>query len=300
MKMILTVGLPGCGKTSWAMEYMLSHPGTVNVNRDDIRFSQYGTYWNPEVIDEDHVSFVQRSMINGAFKRQKDVIISDTNLNRKIVRDLVRIANLWGASVEFKYLDVPLEELYRRDENRSKPVGKEVILALKNRYAKSGLPDYGDLVAGATERVPYVPGDRPDAIIVDLDGTVALHNRSPYDYDRLHTDDPNVPVIDLVQSEYWNGKHILFTSGRPDSHRDQTVDWIDTHIRLSVGYDPRTSLLMRKASDKRMDAIVKYEIFDEHIRDNFNVKYALDDRNQVVDMWRSIGVPCFQVNYGEF
>src|SRR6478609_9651314 len=104
MKMIITVGLPGCGKTTFAMNYMAQNPGTVNVNRDDIRFSQYGTYWNPDIIDEDHVSFVQRSMINGAFKRQRDVIISDTNLNAKVVKSLVRIAGLWGAEVKFVYL----------------------------------------------------------------------------------------------------------------------------------------------------------------------------------------------------
>ena len=58
---------------------------------------------------------------------------------------------------------------------------------------------------------------------------------------------------------------------------------------------------MRKTEDVRKDAIVKKEFFDTHIRDKYFVKYVLDDRNQVVDMWRlELGLACLQVNYGDF
>ena len=57
---------------------------------------------------------------------------------------------------------------------------------------------------------------------------------------------------------------------------------------------------MRKLDDKRRDDIVKKELFDENIRGRFNVKFVIDDRNRVVDMWRQIGLTCFQVEEGDF
>jgi hypothetical protein len=46
--------------------------------------------------------------------------------------------------------------------------------------------------------------------------------------------------------------------------------------------------------------VVKLELFDEHIRDQYDVQFVLDDRNQVVDMWRQLGLTCLQVGPGAF
>jgi hypothetical protein len=59
-------------------------------------------------------------------------------------------------------------------------------------------------------------------------------------------------------------------------------------------------LYMRPEGDMRKDAIVKLEIFDNEIRDNYDVQFALDDRNQVVEAYRSIGLTVLQVADGEF
>lgn len=57
---------------------------------------------------------------------------------------------------------------------------------------------------------------------------------------------------------------------------------------------------MRKSGDMRKDSIVKREMFDEHIRGRYNVNFVLDDRNQVVELWRSMGLTCLQVADGDF
>lgn len=59
-------------------------------------------------------------------------------------------------------------------------------------------------------------------------------------------------------------------------------------------------LHMRKTGDMRKDAIVKREIFDGEIKDYFFIEFVLDDRNQVVEMWRDLGLTCFQVADGNF
>jgi hypothetical protein len=51
---------------------------------------------------------------------------------------------------------------------------------------------------------------------------------------------------------------------------------------------------------KLPDFRVKYDLFSEYIRDKYSVKFVLDDRQQVVDMWRRLGLKCLQVQAGDF
>lgn len=58
---------------------------------------------------------------------------------------------------------------------------------------------------------------------------------------------------------------------------------------------------MRAAGDYRKDAVIKKEMFDTQIEGKYFVEFVLDDRNQVVDLWRKdLNLPCFQVYYGDF
>ncbi len=57
---------------------------------------------------------------------------------------------------------------------------------------------------------------------------------------------------------------------------------------------------MREPHDNRPDWIVKNEIFDKFIRVQWNAKLALDDRNQVVDRYRQMGLTVLQVAPGDF
>ena len=58
---------------------------------------------------------------------------------------------------------------------------------------------------------------------------------------------------------------------------------------------------MLKTGDVRKDSIVKKELYQAHVEGQFFVQFVLDDRNQVVDLWRlELGLPCLQVNYGDF
>jgi hypothetical protein len=83
-------------------------------------------------------------------------------------------------------------------------------------------------------------------------------------------------------------------SGRDGSCRDITIKWLEDN---NIKYD---SLLMRAESDFRKDSIVKKELFDNHIKNKYFIEYVLDDRNQVVDMWRDMGLKCLQVQEGNF
>ena len=136
------------------------------------------------------------------------------------------------------------------------------------------------------------------AIIVDIDGTIAhrITDRSPYDWHRVGEDGPDYILIDLLFRYYHSGINIILMSGRDSVCEAETEEWIKTHMWDLNDY----LLLMRKEKDKRKDTIVKQELYEEHVKDKYNVMFVLDDRNQVVEMWRSLGLKCLQVAPGKF
>lgn len=143
---------------------------------------------------------------------------------------------------------------------------------------------------------PYVADEtKPCAIIVDLDGTIALNTegRDWYDVSRVLEDSLCGPVDDVVSSAWWRSQYrIIFLSGRQETAEADTRTWLWSKAGwLDRDYD----LHMRAAGDGRPDFIVKRELFDKHIRHEFNVQYVIDDRPSVCRMWRELGLFTFQV-----
>lgn len=306
-KIILTRGLPASGKSTWARNLVAQDPTFVRLNRDDFRQMLFGQ----PVLDsqgESMVTAAQHGAIENALKAGFNVVVDDTNFFARGVNAIMRIAAKYDAEVEFKdFTHVPLEECIRRDELRreagnsnfkSDAVGNAVIRGMHDRYLKGRklplpvptLPEY--------ELVPYAHVDNlPWAVIVDLDGTVAkMAGRSPYEWNRVGEDSPVEDVFVMVRAMQDAGHSILFTSGRDGSCREITETWLDQHY----GEDRVWGLFMRKAGDQRADWIVKAEIFDNEIRNKWNIRAVFDDRQQVVDMWRKLGLTVAQVAPGDF
>lgn len=296
--MILTVGLPASGKTTWAMEQVRAI-GAVNVNRDDIRQMVCGG-WTGKPEDEAMVTQIQHAAIVSALKKQQTVIVSDTNLNRGIVKGLVKIAQNWGAKVSFVYFDTPMVECVIRDERRGERgerfVGEQVIRDMAKRY---GNPNFDDLIDPVSEKFkPYSHTEGlPWAIISDIDSTVAEKgDRSPYDYSRVFDDTPVQSVIDSVVQDYESGYHIIFLSGRKDECYDDTRCWIEKFIPVE-NFD----LFMRPTSDPQTaDYIVKDYLFEQEIAGKYNIHHWYDDRRQVIDMARKKGLTVYDVAGNEF
>ena len=136
----------------------------------------------------------------------------------------------------------------------------------------------------------------PHAIIIDIDGTVAIKwDRDIYDYSKVYLDKPNQVIVNLIHN-YMN-KERIFVSWREDNCFYQTLKRLKDNVSELI--EPEM-LLMRKAWDMRCDTIVKKEIFDEHIRNKYYVEFCLDDREKVVDMWRKEWLVCLQVAEWKF
>lgn len=148
-----------------------------------------------------------------------------------------------------------------------------------------------------------------NSIIIDLDGTLCnIDHRLHYVRDKrknwrnffleLVNDKPNQWCIDIINAfSSFQDLQIIFCSGRPDDYREQTEAWLNTHITPITN---KWILLMRKKGDYRQDSIVKEEIFINEIKDKYNILFVIDDRKQVVDKWRELGLTCLQCAEGDF
>ena len=137
---------------------------------------------------------------------------------------------------------------------------------------------------------------KPTAVIVDVDGTLAIiTDRSPYSHHGVLKDKPNAPVIAVARALAAQGHTLVIVSGRSELARVDTELWLKRH--LGVEFDGQ---FMRAEADDRKDATIKREIFHREIEPRFNVLCVLDDRDQVVSMWRSLGLTCLQVAPGAF
>lgn len=141
---------------------------------------------------------------------------------------------------------------------------------------------------------------KPSVILCDLDGTIALNpgRRGPFEFKRVKEDDLNVPVAEVVHNLNKLGYHVVFLSARDDSCAIDTAEWLYERAGFLVEFNK--DLFMRKTGDRRKDCIVKEEIYRQNIEPFYDVFLVFDDRNQVVNMWRRIGLTCFQVAQGDF
>ena len=140
--------------------------------------------------------------------------------------------------------------------------------------------------------------------VFDMDGTLALvdHRRALVRGDKpdWHSfnkasllDPPNEPVANVLRALFAADYRIWIVSGRSDVAELETRGWLTKHAI------PFHQLLMRPASDSRADHILKREWAVKY-RFADTVLAVFDDRNSVVQMWRELEIPCFQVAEGDF
>lgn len=289
-------GLPGSGKSYEAEKIRQADPDNwVIVEKDQIRAELELTGWTWSPSNEQTVILRRDQLIIAALRGGRDVISSDTNLSRKHEITLRGIAAECGAEFEVHDLTgVPVQTCIQRDSQREgkAQVGKEVILKMAKDYKIGGEPDKPPVV-------PYVPNlSKPKVILVDLDGTLAHTGgrRDIFNFDLCDQDDVDerVRYFLKINLEYGKECKVIFVTGREEKYRDKTT----TFLERAGFYGCK--LLMRPTGDFRNDAVIKLEIFDREIRDNYNVFMCLDDRDRVVKMYRSLGLVVWQVREGNF
>lgn len=292
-KLIITCGISGSGKSTYAAE--LIERGWGEVNRDHWRFKLFTN----EVKDwslykftkerEKTVTHFCETTFDAWAGLKVDIVVSNTNLNKKDHDYWKAKADAAGYEFEVKYFPITFEEALKRDSKRGTlSVGREVLIQQWQKWLD---------ISGFRR---YVPDEnKPKAIWLDIDGTIAVNtHRGHHDYDKVITDTPRLDIISMVQA--WaerDNLKIIFMSGRVDSCREDTVKWLSNY------FDDVSYLYMRTTGDSRSDRIVKEELFWEHLAPNWNIVASFDDRPRVVRLQHDLGIPNVinvQQGYEEF
>lgn len=285
-KVLFLKGLPASGKSTFAKELLEREPDKwVRVNKDELRIELHNGVWskeNEKVIVSLHQERAEKALVDGF-----SVIVDDTNFHAPHEDRFRAVAEKHGAEFEVMNFEINLDEAIERDSKRGeKSVGREVIRKMYNQYIKPKVYE---------STLQFIDG-LPDAIIADVDGTLAImKDRGPFDWFRVGQDTPHKPVVNLVNTYYDLGYQVIILTGRDGVCLPHTKEWLEKH---GIKYH---HIFIRDAGNNEKDAIIKKRIFDEHIRGKFNVHWVVDDRDQVVKMWRrEVGLTVLQCNEGDF
>lgn len=130
-KLILLVGIPGAGKTTYAKEYARTHNNTIHLSSDLIRAELYGdesTQGDPVTV----FSLMQKRATE-ALNSGKSVLYDATNMTRKDRAGIISACPR-HAQVEAHVIWAPIETCIVRDANRERTVGQTVIDKMLKRF----------------------------------------------------------------------------------------------------------------------------------------------------------------------
>lgn len=287
-KLVLLVGPPGSGKST--------HSNQLACDYSFKRISQD---------DQGKVGHIDA--FNEALFKGMNIVVDRMNFN-KVQRDRYLIpAKAAGYETEIIVLhesyETCLERCLKRQGHPTIKDETNARSALNTFFGKYERVQDND--ADKVTRI-WPKGEKDTVIICDLDGTLCNVDH------RLHF----VKDVPVGQKKDWKnffynipGDHIntwcsdlityfphqiVYCSGRPDNYRKETVAWLEEY---DLNHFP---LFMRPRNDSRQDDIVKEIILDFEILTRFNPYFAIDDRDQVVRMWRKRGITCLQCANGDF
>ena len=143
-------------------------------------------------------------------------------------------------------------------------------------------------------------------VVFDLDGTLAncehrLHHikNKPKNwkafFDEMHKDTIIEPLAHLLRLHVSVGDLVIFCTGRPETHRAMTEEWIYENVKdFNTEIQP-IILYMRAKNDSRKDYVTKVDLLKQITYDEGKPDIWYDDRREVVKALRENGILVLQV-----
>lgn len=299
----LLVGPPASGKSTLAKH--LENSDYVRISQDD-----QGKQRHLELFKE-------------AIANDRNIVIDRMNFSKEQRERYLKPAKEAGYTTEISVFHVPrevcLERCLKRKDHPTittpEHAGSAIGMFFK-RYER-----VEDNEADVVERLGWAQDITTEyvekshkALVFDLDGTLfnIEHRRHYTDktkgkpnwkkfFEEMVNDQAYpwaVEMIDAFSIAYENYQiyDLAFASGRPDSYREQTVE----KIRHCITSFKWKHVFMRPRDDFRRDDIIKEIILEFELKTRWSEFLFVDDRQQVVDMYRKHGYTVLQCAKGDF
>jgi len=330
-KLIITHGLPGSGKSTWAEKEVEKDPkNVIRVNRDDIRTTLFGEKYHkgsPDPKKESQVTQVQDKLIRDGLRAGKTVISDDTNLNPRFLPNLIKKARENGSEIQQVAFDIPIEVAKERNRKRGESGGRLVPEFVIENMAKSAYTNgtLNDFVLGETTAfsIPKITDGRQKIhdfnksleqknpfkgkaiVLVDVDGTLASNAREsdiafgnpdkkrnyPYFFRSIENSKVNKKVLDLANAMRDNDDLNIVVLTGRD---DQYAQELINFIDKSG--IKASKLIAKRSGDFRKDYEFKKEELDKLKDEGFVFVHSIDDREGSVRMYESMGIMVSRVN----
>lgn len=282
----ILVGPPGSGKSTLANELNAS-------------------YVNQDLQKEQHLEVFNRAII-----ARDNIVVDRMNFNKKQRERYLEPARKAGYKTKIIVLHVPKETCFSRCTKREgHPTIQDAETAKKAiHFFFKSYEKVEDNEADEVERLGWKDTkEATKCIVCDLDGTMANIEHRLY-----HVRDTTKPnwkgffedmVLDGVNrwcdeiiTQLSDKYPIVYATGRPADYWLQTSEWLSENGLTPAG----SRLFMREAGDFRKDSVIKQNILDFEIKTRYDILFVIDDRQQVVDMWRDNGYTVLQCAKGDF
>jgi predicted kinase len=293
LKILILIGIPASGKSTWSKDFIRNNEKWVRVNRDHFRkMLKNSQMCDPKI--EDMITGLVNKTIHSCLAKKLNVIVDNTNLKVKYINAFIEEFK-HSADIDYRVFDISLDKAIERDENREDKVGENVIKKLHKDY-KVLVDSFNFQPINQTIYPEFILPNKTQnnqGIIVDLDGTLSIiSKRNPFDFNKVMNDKCNWLIKEQIEFHKKMNRTIIICSGRSDICKEETEMWLSHY---NIPYD---LLLMRKEGDYRKDVIIKKELYDNFIKNNHHIISVYDDRPSVVDGWKEMGLFVFDVNHG--
>lgn len=291
----ILIGIPGSGKSTYALSRIENESKLARVNRDDLRFMLKNLPMLPGKM-ESVLTEIEYGNVESLLAAGYNVIWDNTNLKMTFINEIIRRFTS-SAEIRFKIFDIPVEEAIKRDNARARKVGENIINIMYNNYQILMENNKFQTIPIQPHKFNQVKYDKSltDCVVFDIDGTLAEKgDRGHFDWDKVDVDKLIVTISEHVDFHRSLNRKIILVTGRSEESRTKTVSWLQKH---GIVYD---ALYMRPVNDYRKDTVLKSEIYHNHIKDLYNVLCVYEDRLSVLNMWYNLGIFTFNVNQGNF
>lgn len=300
LKVLLTIGIPASGKTTWCKEFISKNERWVRVCRDDFRKMLFNREGLLPFKEESAITDMVDKAILTALKYKINVVVDETFTKESHIKRVLELVK-YKADVDFQIFDISLKKAIERNSLRDNPVPEKVMKEQYGKYTNLFQCNFNfsmrKIKPVIVNNNKLVKGDKlPKAIIYDLDGTLAHANnkRGIFDWNKVDLDDIDEKVRETLYLYQKQGYKIVLMSGRAEDSREKTIEWLDNH---NITYD---DLILKPSDDMRKDTISKKALYEKYIEGVYDVNVIFEDRAGVVKMWRDLGIRVFQVLDGDY